>query len=199
MHIMTEYDDLIRHTICETSGLEGHRPYLGMSHISCCRRRLYREFLDGIQPTSKSFYNAKRGYMFETEIKKWLIACGIMRPATERELISSFDTRFRGHTDGETVDGALLEIKSISEEELFRMVQNRRVHPAKYTQCQAYMRYGKYSECVIVLVSTSTLSHLTVKIFRNDEAGRSIEQKAYDILKAIDARKEPPCECGKCQ
>ncbi len=200
MHIMTQYDDMIRQYIAETSGYEPHRQYLGMSQISMCARRLYREFLYGTQPTDRSHYNAKRGYMFEAEIKQWLVECGIIRPATEEcELVADFDTRFRGHTDGETIDGALLEIKSISEEELFRTVQNRRVQPSKYTQCQAYMRYGRYRECVIVLVSTATLSHLTVKIFRSDEAGRNIEKKAMDILRAIDARKEPACECGKCQ
>jgi hypothetical protein len=60
------------------------------------------------------------------------------------------------------------------------------------------MRYGGWKFAWVVYVCRETFEHKVIRV-RYDElrAGR-LEQKALDILKAIDAREQPKCECGYC-
>ena len=53
----------------EQSGLEQHRPYLGMSGIAQCPRKLYYEFLGGRKPpTDQQHWYCWTGYMHEAAV-----------------------------------------------------------------------------------------------------------------------------------
>jgi len=57
----------------QKSGLEQHRPYLGMSGISQCPRKLYREFLGGRKlPTDQQHWYCWTGYLHEAAIMNLL-------------------------------------------------------------------------------------------------------------------------------
>ena len=53
----------------EQSGLEQHRPYLGMSGIAGCPRKLYMEFMGGRKPpTDQQHWYCWTGYMHEAAV-----------------------------------------------------------------------------------------------------------------------------------
>ncbi|HZQ06056.1 MAG TPA: hypothetical protein VFD70_05710 [Anaerolineae bacterium] len=209
-------NELVTQAIRETSGLVTHRPYLGMSQIARCSRQLYFDFVEGREHQSdRAHQNCKRGYLIEGEFKTMLAAMGVIRVVTgfpaqdhetgallygcEREIIAPFDSRFRGHTDGETVDGDLLEIKSMTQEKFEKALQLNRIDVAHYWQVQAYMRYGEYSTAIVEYVSSETFDHHAFRIAINPRLGAEMEAKAKAILAAIDTHNAPRCECGKCQ
>lgn len=210
-----QVNQLVAKAIRETSRLAAHRPYLGMSQIARCSRQLYFDFVEGRTHLSdRAHQNCKRGYLIEGEFKTMLAAMGVLRavhtlpmfdsetPATlfgsEREIVALFDSRFRGHTDGETVDGDLLEIKSMTQEKFELAVKLNRIKVAHYYQVQAYLRYGGYSYALVEYVSSGTFDHAAFRIALNPRVGDEIEQKAKRVLSAIDAQNAPRCECGKC-
>lgn len=200
-----------------TSGLEGARNYLGMSAIGYCGRQAAREFLRGRgHQTDRDHQNCKRGYLIEGEFKVMLAAAGVMNRAdnlpaladtngqlllgSERELVADFDPRFRGHTDGETVEGELVEIKSMHTEKYASARAQERIHYTHYAQVQCYMRYGSYTRAFVVYVDSGTFDHWVYSIAVNTRKGDEIEQKAKRILAAIDAGDplQVPCECSRC-
>src|SRR5262245_2638291 len=122
------------------SGLEKHRPYLGMSGISKCSRRLYQEFTQGrLPPRDRDYYYCWSGYLFERAILDLL---GAKRQ--EVEVIASWDSRFQGHIDYVLSEqaGVLLEIKSITFEKFLRLQESGRPDEANVAQVQMYMRHG---------------------------------------------------------
>jgi hypothetical protein len=208
-------NQLVAKAIRQTSGLEAQRAHLGMSQIARCSRQLYFDFVAGRTHLSdRAHQTCKRGYLIEGEFKTMLAAMGILRVAhgfpvldsetdaemfgSEREIVAPFDSRFRGHTDGETVDGDLLEIKSMTQEKFELAVKLNRIEVAHYYQVQAYLRYGGYPYALVEYVSSGTFDHWAFRIALNPRVGDEIEAKAKRVLAAIDSRTPPRCECGKC-
>lgn len=211
-----QINQLVAKAIRQTSGLEAQRAYLGMSQIARCSRQLYFEFVAGQTHLSdRAHQNCKRGYLIEGEFKTMFAAMGILhvpqafpvldndtgaqRYGSEREIIAPFDSRFRGHTDGETCDGELLEIKSMSQEKFELARQLNRIDVAHYYQVQAYLRYGGYEHAIVEYVSSATFDHWAFRIALNPRVGAEIEAKAKRVLAAIDSHTPPRCECGKCE
>lgn len=198
---------LIEH-LCRNSGLEARRPYLGMSAISGCPRKLYFEFLSGrAHAFEQDHLNCYNGYLFERDVYARLAAVGVVAhqgplndPANPRgrEVVAPWDERFRGHTDGETVDGELIEIKSVNATGFEKMRQLQRARFAHLAQVQAYMRYGPWAHAFIVYVCRDSFEHLVLHVARSERHGGQLEDKARGILAAIDARTPPRCECDRC-
>ncbi len=192
--------------IRQDSGLEPYRPYLGMSQIAKCPLQLYRELADA-RPRFQSdsdHQNCLRGYMYEARLIQLLTAAGIYRSFgppnnnSVRELVADWDDRFRGHTDGETVDGELIEFKSMAHEKFEQCVKGNRVLFYHYAQVQCYLHYGGYSAANIVYVSTATFDYHAFRIVPSARTIRDMEDKARRVLAAVDSRVQPVCECGKC-
>lgn len=208
-------NQLVAKAIRQTSGLEARRAYLGMSQIAQCSRQLYFDFVEGrTHQSARAHQTCKRGYLIEGEFKTMLASMGVLGVArgfpvldddtgmrmfgSEREIVAPFDSRFRGHTDGETADGDLLEIKSMTQERYELAVKLNRIEVAHYYQVQAYLRYGNYSHALVEYVSSGTFDHCAFRIALNSRVGDEIEAKAKRVLAAIDSRTPPRCECGKC-
>lgn len=181
------------------SGLDQHRDYLGMSAIGRCPLQLYRQFVDGRGTlTDRAHLNCYSGYFFERQVREVLVNCGAAIERS-RELVAPFDTRFRGHIDGETVDGLLLEIKSMNTRRFDELKESHRL-PREYAdQVQAYMRYGPYDMAMVVTVCRESFDLFVLAIDRDDAAGAVLERKAMAVLKAIDDRTPPRCTCGRCE
>jgi len=190
--------DSIRLHLRENSGLEAHRPYVGMSAMAECELELYRRYLGPRPVTDYQHAMCYLGYLFERDLKTRLADLGYYRPGSERELLAPFDDRFRGHTEGETVEGALLEIKSVTENKLMRIRRDSRLPDSHFYQVQTYLRYGPYDEAVVVYVCRDTLEHHVQVSRRKEVVGEQMELKAQRVLAAIDAGVPPPCVCGKC-
>lgn len=201
-HIAMQY-------IRDHSGLEQHRPYLGMSQIGRCPRLIYNWFFNGKgTPTDRAHLNCLSGYMYEAKVREILEGAGVAMvrygPKSDhppRELVAPFDARFVGHIDGETVDGQLLEIKSMDRDGFGVLVRTRQLPLPYYMQVQAYLRYGDYRRALVAVVERDAFDLWFVDVKRNEMAGEQIEWKAKQILGAIDA-KDPAwltCECGRCR
>jgi len=187
--------DKIREYIRDNSGYDVHRNYLGMSGINRCSRRLYDAYFNPSEPTEEAYRNCYLGYLWEWETRNILSDLRIYMPDSERELIASFDARFVGHTDGETTDGRLLEIKSVNLRGMDRIKEENRLKPDHYAQVQVYMRYGNYSQALVVIVCRDSLEFQFINLARDVKTGERLERKAQMILGAIDARRRPRCDC----
>ncbi len=184
--------------IIRTSPLEPHRSYLSMSKIGLCPHEQYRIYQQGDRVTYDHQRMAFLGYRFEELEKSILASAAVYRPGSERELIAPFDPRFRGHTDGETMDGDLLEIKSVNRNKFDRICSSKNADEQHYEQVQCYMRYGGYRQAMIVYVCRENLAHAVIHIARHDALGMALESRAKLILAAIDAGWPPKCQCGRC-
>lgn len=182
------------------SGFEPHRKYLGMSRINDCPLRLYRELMHGrySETTERSALRFLRGDLFEQATILRLHQAGIYQPDSRRECIADFDSRFRGHTDGASVDGDLVEIKSTNHEDFKRIAATHKPMPAHLAQCQMYMRFGAYRHGLLVYVSTETYDHFLLDVDPILRFQETLIDKAKTILAAVDGGAQPVCTCGHC-
>ncbi len=180
------------------SGLET-RHYLGMSQVAHCIREAYDGFMDGGIEDRSDFAHRMCyvGYLFEQDTLRRLRE---MRIATfnRRELVSDFDDRLRGHIDGETVWGDLLEIKSVTRSKFELVCKDSRALHEHNDQVQLYMRYGGWKFAWIVYVCRENFEHKVIRVRYDEVRALRLEEKARRILAAIDARQRPECECGYC-
>lgn len=180
------------------SGFE-ERAYLGMSSIGDCPRALYRQFVLGRSWNRAGHLMCYAGYLWERDIKQRLGQIGLYADYSEREVVASFDDRFCGHTDGELIDGSLLEIKSVTQARLDTIRALGRIPTRHFEQVQAYLRHGHYERGIVVYVARDTDEIYVAHIKPNPEIADRIDRKARDILAAIDAGQEPLCTCGRCK
>lgn len=184
----------------KASMFEPGRKYLGMSGIHGCPLRLYRELLHGRygQVGERSTLRSLRGNLYEQVTILRLTEAGIYQPASKREVIADFDSRFRGHTDGQTVEGDLVEIKSTNHEDFGRIIESRKPMPAHFAQCQMYMRFGTFQHGLLVYVSTETYEHYVLDVYPASRIQEELIAKAHAILDAVDGGPQPQCTCGRC-
>lgn len=187
--------------IARVSGLDQHREYLGISKISQCPRAAVLEFRNGITETGEAHRMCYAGYEQERAVMQLLYNAGVAINSfpMSKEVVAPFDSRLRGHIDGETVDGDLLEIKSVSR---FKFDKIRKDHHAKFehfVQVQLYMRYGGWKKSFIVYRCRETYEHVVVEVPYNEGQAEKFEQKARKMLAYIDEGSLPPCECGRCK
>lgn len=190
----------ITKALLAASGFEPHRKYLGMSQIHGCPLAIYRQLLHGRygEVGEKAARRFLRGTLYEEVTIQRMTEAGIYKPGSKKEVVSDVDDRFRGHTDGETMDGDLVEIKSVSQEQFERVVAERKPMPAHFAQCQLYLRYGHYAHGLVVYVSTETYEHYVLDIWPASRIQDELIAKARMILDAIDGGPQPECTCGRC-
>jgi hypothetical protein len=194
-------DALRRH-----SGLEARRPYLGMSSISQCPRKLYFDYVEGREPANdKNHWSCWSGYLFENAL---LTLLGSQFPGhpelAEGEIVADFDSRFRGHVDW-VLDGDLVEIKSTNWANFRRIIENG---PNQRTidQVQCYMRHGGFSKAHIIYIARDVpleewrgLPIWTFEQPPQPDLADRLDQKAQRVLAAVDKGLPPGCECGWCR
>lgn len=192
-----EFEDSINQHLRKHSGLEVLRPYLGISQVAQCPRLAYMSFMSGNEPSDYNHRMCYAGYLFERDVLQRMRE---MRLATldRREVVAEFDDRLRGHIDGLTTWGDLLEIKSMTRSK-FDLVhqQNRALHEHN-DQVQLYMRYGGWRFAWVVYVCRETFEHKVVRVRYDAGRAQKLEAKARGILAAIDRGEKPECECGYC-
>lgn len=189
---------LIKDYIRRHSGLDAHRHYLGMSSIADCPVQLYLRYKQGMVVDDAGHRNAYRGYLFEREVKKILVGIGFMKPHSERELIAPFDARYKGHTDGESVEGNLSEIKSVSKEKFEIIKDSKKLFTKHYFQTQIYMKHGNYEASDVTIVVPETFEFMMLRVRPNYKVQNDLEEKAKSVLMHIDANRLPLCACGRC-
>lgn len=181
------------------SGYED-RSYLGMSRIGECPRLLYTDFINVQRDWDVAHHMmCYAGYLWESDIKSRLRAAGLYADLSERQLIAEFDERFRGHTDGELLDGSLLEIKSVTQLKIEQIKSTRRIPIKNYHQVQVYLRHGGYKRAQVIYVARDTDDLFVYEVTPNREIQDLLDDKARQILLAVDLGHAPVCQCGRCQ
>lgn len=191
--------DMLVTGLRKQSGLEGHRHYVGMSGIGGCSRKLYQEYLDGRKPPrDQDHWFCWTGYMHEAAVVKLL---GITQQP--REIVAGFDQRFRGHTDFELGD-TVVDIKSVNWEKFQWLMAKEEYPHNNIAQVQMYMRHGNFANAVLIYVARDVpprdfvVPFWTIDVKPDTELMDILDDKAKRILRAIDRRQPPMCECGWC-
>ena len=185
------------------SGLDSHRPYLGMSQISNCPRQLYDRFLNGSGRLSdRAHWFCRIGYLWQREVLDMLDM-----PATyqETEIVAGFDARYRGHVDWE-LDQSLIEVKSVSWEIFLRVAETKYPIRSHNEQVQSYLRHGNgYKSCIMVYVARDVplgqwdgIPVWMLAVYPKQETQDTLDDKARRVLKAVDEGIAPQCACGRC-
>lgn len=187
----------LRHALESTFNEFEDRGYLGMSQIAKCPRYLYNQLVNGCaKPGLQSMRYFHEGYVHEADILERARLAGVAVKNHNRELVAPFDERFRGHIDGE-VDGDLVEIKSVAADR-FDSVLEHGAFFEHMDQCQMYMRYGGYERALIVYKNRDTGVLYVYDMHKSEAHGRRLEEKARQVLAAVDEHILPACTCGRC-
>jgi hypothetical protein len=203
MDIVT-FQNKIEEHIRAHSGLEMKRDYLGISQVGKCPRQVVREYLHGkTEPSLQAHEMCYAGYLFEQDVMRRLYEIGVAYvPALEgqgqKEVVAPFDERLRGHIDGETVDGDLLEIKSVSRAKFEKVKSTHMAFTEHFSQVQLYMKYGPWKKCWIVYVCRETMEHHVVRVPYVHTHAVKMEIRAQRMLAWIDQGILPACECRNC-
>lgn len=184
--------------LAQNSGLDQKRAYLGISKIADCPRKVIDEFLNGVTVTEESHRMCFAGYEQERMVMQMLVAMNVARPYLH-EVVAPFDSRLRGHVDGVTVDGDLLEIKSVSLRKFEQVTQTHQALRKHFVQVQLYMRYGGWNRAWVVYRSRETYQHAIVRVPYMPGTAEKYELKAKRLLAFIDSKVMPECECGHCK
>lgn len=192
---------LLAENLRQKSGLESHRQYLGMSGISNCPRKLYQEFVNGRRPaTDQQHWYCWTGYLHEAAIMNLL---GVQQNSIE--IVAAFDNRFRGHVDHAN-DKQIYECKSVTWEKFNRIRNNNRPEIEHNNQVQMYLRHGGFNLAEIIYIARDVPHRefdgppfWVFDILPDNVIADVLDQKARDILAAIDRQEIPVCTCGYCR
>lgn len=198
MDAVVVQDQILKH-VMKHSGFEPDRKYIGMSAIAHCARDQYNDYVHGRRVNDQAHLYCYAGYLYENDLRARLTDMGIYKPDSSVELVAPFDERFRGHTDGESAEGELIEIKSINAKGFLLVQEQNRAKPDHYFQVQTYMYFGPWRDALIVYVCRETFEHYVLKIAKSKHVGEQMADKAKYVLAAIDAQQPPQCECGRCR
>jgi hypothetical protein len=135
--------------------------------------------------------------MHEWDVLNRLREMGLAK-LDRRELVADFDDRLRGHTDGLTEWGDLLEIKSVSSHKFELVTYHGRALHEHIGQVQLYMLYGGWRFTWFVYVNRESFEHRVVRMAFDNKAAQGLVEKAKRLLSKIDAGEAPACVCGRC-
>ncbi len=191
-------EEQIKHNMRLHSGLQSKRGYLGISQVARCPREAYRAYVRGVDLSDQSHRMCYAGYMFERDVLERLreIQFAVL---DRREVVAGFDNRLRGHIDGTTASGELLEIKSLANQPFYGVKSRGEALWRHIDQVQLYMRYGGWRMAWMVYVCRETMEHKVIRVPYDAGKADGLEVKAKRILAAIDEGKQPSCDCGKCR
>jgi len=184
-----------------------HRDYVGMSGIGGCPREMYWRYMDPQPAEQRLLWYSWTGYMHEEAVLKLLGA-----EQVRRDIVASFDDRYRGHTDHELPDGTLVEVKSVGWNKIVRLRGQRKASENNIAQVQAYMKHGGFEKGVIVYVARD-IPHREfykwkgdwlppfwcVEVFPDTFVQDELDKKAKMVLTMIDRGVPPRCECRWCR
>ncbi len=197
---VTTFQKKIDEYVIAHSGLQPKRDYLGISAIGKCPRVVVREFLNGKGEMSLQAHQmCYVGYLYERDLIMRLQQMGLANSITNTEVIAPFDPRLRGHTDGETLWGDLVEGKSVNGGKFKKVKDTHMALTEHFAQVQLYMKYGPWKTCWIVYENRETFEHCVVKVPYLHTQAIKYEMKAQRLLAFIDQGIVPECECRYCR
>ncbi len=184
---------LINWTVAN-SGYENQRAYIGLSGIADCPQVIYDHFMHGNKPNGINGHLLTRiSYELEADLIRRLTALNLYKPAKE---ISLYDGLVRGHPDG-IIDGDLLEIKTVAEEDHFP--REGKLPRRVYWQVQAYLHFSKLRHAQIIYLARANGALKVIPIHYNPSLALDIVNKIDMLVEAVRSYKRPDCVCGRCE
>lgn len=191
------FESNLKHWLRENSGLEEHRDYLGISHAGKCPRAIYDLLMNGAHLSDFAHQMCYVGYMFEKDCLARLVEMKFAREARV-EVVCPKDPFIRGHVDGETFWGDLLEVKSITVKKFERILQTGNALWEHVDQVQLYMRYGPWKTTWVIYICRETFEHRVIRVQYDQGRAEKLEVKLLDVLAAWERKEAPVCTCGFC-
>lgn len=185
------------------SRFETRRDYVSMSQLGNCATQVALDYLNGYTVDAHTHRMCYAGYQQEELIRVLLMDVGVIAPAywvgtgPGVEFTAPFDERLKGHPDGISVDGEIVEIKSVSKNQFKKVEEKERALWKHFVQCQMYMHYSQYKRALVIYRCRDDYQHKVIAMDYNRKMAQQFEQRAKLILKAIDGGYLPDCECGK--
>ena len=181
------------------SGFELRRNYLSISHIAGCPRQAVREYKEGYEVQEYSHRMAFAGYEMEVGVRAILEAEEVADPSSRyMEVVAPFDERLKGHLDGLTVDGDIIEIKSVSRSQFKKIEEKGKVLWSHFVQTQLYMRYSGRKLAFVVYRCRDNYEYKVLELRYQEKMAAEFEDRARRILAAIDNDTILECECARC-
>jgi len=172
-------------------------PYFGMSQLGRCPRALYQELAGGWKqpPGLAGRRRMHEGRLHQADILERLSSAGIEVARSWHELVA-LDGRLTGHIR-ELVEGELLEIHSVEDDDVLERIRERGPRPYDVAQIQAYCHFGHFERALVVYKSRASGRVWVVWVRYDAEVGARLEAKARMILAALDSGVEPECDCAQ--
>ncbi len=177
------------------------RDYLGMSSIGQCPRKIFFELVEGKPDDDRLAWYSYAGYMHEHSLIRLM---GFEPPAQQIEVVSAFDSRFRGHVDYVLADGTLIECKSVDWSNFTKLYGGPKAEHVD--QVQMYLRHGGWPRALIVYTARDIVyrewAGVPIRVFEilPDPARQdALDAKARDILLRLPNSTPPDCTCGWCR
>jgi hypothetical protein len=192
------FESNIKYWLRKNSGLEENRGYLGISQAGKCPRATYELLVNGNQAMSDFNHQmCYAGYLFERDALARLIEMRLAKEA-KIELVCPKEARIRGHVDGVTFWGDLLEIKSVTVKKFERVCQSKSALWEHIDQVQLYMKYGGWRTTWVIYICRETFEHKVMRVQYDLERAERLEAKMLGILAAWEKKEPPACVCGYC-
>lgn len=193
-------EEKLRSHLRFVSKLDKRRDYVGISNIGKCPRQAYKDLVHGFTDTDFAHQMSYAGYLFEQDAIARMSAMGFLRRsrAEHKEVFCPKNPIIRGHIDGESTLGDLVEIKTVTKQK-FKIFQfhGRPLHE-HIDQVQLYMRYGGWLNCMIIYICRETFEHKVFEVRYDLDLAEELEERMLDLADAVRYLQPPVCTCGKC-
>ena len=191
-------EEKLRSHLRFVSKLDKRRDYVGISNIGKCPRQAYKDLVHGFTDTDFAHQMSYAGYLYEQDAIARMMATGFLRNTRPQEVVCPKNPIIRGHIDGESTLGDLIEIKTVTKQK-FKILQfhGRPLHE-HVDQVQLYMRYGGWLNCIMIYICRETFEHKVFDVRYDLIWAETLEEKMLDLAEAVRTMQPPACTCEKC-
>ena len=178
LHEMLDKETAIR------SGHEERVGKLSMSWLYLSEQEILKRVREGVQMDDHQKLKLYLGTHCEKGIRDRLeaICKSIGHIWTPPKEISSFNGKLTGHIDG-AIDRALVEIKTVPDEETLNVIKARGRIPFKVeSQINSYMLWGPFERSLVIYEERENGTHWITEHFPNKQLQRDLHFKVQYVL-----------------
>jgi len=207
--------------------LNSRERYIGLSKIGDCPRRVYGMYWNhGVRSDPVELMKFYIGYASEDDVVLRLQGLGEYRPGVEISMFEGMvrghtDGSFEGRLveiksvaldEHLPIEGAGFDTPGLDTSRKVSIRQESsgystggttrpaggRLPHKVWWQVQAYLRYLSFQEAYVIYLARAT-GMLRVYPVREDRMmGQRIHNRVLALVRAVEGRQEPGCECGRC-
>ena len=176
---------------CESFNRSG---ILDMSRLGECPRKLAWEMMNHRSMSDDLKMRLYKVVQMETELIARLTTI-LGKSFSAPKVITALDKWVVGITSGQC-DSTVIKIKSVPEDEA---LPNGRAPNNHYWATQGLMHFGHFKNCILIYESRTSGRIQTYDHIYSPQIGLQCQQKAEQIIRAVNAKRLPECQCGRCE